>query len=220
VAVSVKEVKWNQDNDLDNAPVLGEEELEALKGRMLAMDKLLAEAKKAKYKIELMFGSRYASNQPYPGALSLWESGAKLHGGGDTKVYECPGKSLKRSDCTSLIPDASQGYGHLFCPGCKTVWKGSQVHGEVFARLSNQGWATLLYRYFTKLGHNADIYVKRPRRDIRVAARAEQHKTMMGELLEATRKKREVFIYPLKNIIKDVNAGADPVKRFRALLSA
>lgn len=217
--VSVKEVKWGQDNDLDAAPQLSEEELAALKGRMEAMDKLLAEAKKAKYKVELMFGSKYASNQPYAGALSLWESGSKLHGGGDTKVYECPGKTLRMSDCVGLIPDSSQGYGHLFCPSCKVVWKGGQVHGEILARLSNQGWANLLYKYFVKLGHNADIYVKRPRRDIRVAAKTEQDKQHMGEKLVKARE-REVFIYPLKNIIKDVNAGADPVKRFRALLSA
>lgn len=219
MAVTVKEVKWGHDNDLENAPVLGEEELAALKGRMLAMDKLLAEAKKAKYKIELMFGSHYASLQPYPGALSLWESGSKLHGGGDTKVYECPGKTLKKSECTGLIPDASQGYGYLMCPACKTVWQGTQVHGERLARLTTQGWATLLYRFYVRLGHNADIYVKRPRRDIRVAAGTEQERQRMGEVLVKARK-REVFIYPLKNIIKDVNAGADPIKRFQALLSA
>lgn len=217
--VTVEAVKWGQDNDLENAPVLGEEELHALKGRMMAMDKLLAEAQKAKYKIELMFGSKYATNQPYPGALSLWESGSKLHGGGDTKVYECPGRTLKVNDCIGLIPDASQGYGYLMCPDCKTVWQGMQVGGERLARLTTQGWSTLLYRFFVRLGHNADVYVKRPRRDIRVAASAEQAKTIGGELLAKIRK-REVFIYPLKNIIKDVNAGADPVKRFKALLSA
>lgn len=213
-------VKWGEDNDLDAAPQLNEEELASLKGRMEALDKLLAEAKKAKYKIELMFGSKYASNQPYPGALSIWESGSKFHGGGDTKIYECPGRALRINDCIGIIPDASTGYGYLVCPDCKRVWQGAQVSGERLARLSNQGWATLLYRFYVRLGHNADIYVKRPRRDIRIAANAEQARPQGGELLGATRRSLETFIYPLKNIIKDVNAGADPVKRFKALLSA
>lgn len=217
--VTIKEVKWNQDNDLDAAPTLTEEEQHTLQKRMEAMDKLLAEAKKAKYKLEIMFGRDYRTGQAYPGALSIWESGAKLHGGGDTKVYECPGKALKKNDCMGLIPDASQGYGFLVCPSCKTVWKGGQVHGEVFARLTTEGWATLLYKYWVRLGHNADLYMKRPRRDIRRAAQDEQEKQRGGELLMKSRK-RETSIYPLKNIIKDVSAGADPIKRFKAFLSS
>ena len=215
----VKEVKWGQDNDLENAPQLTEEELHALKGRMQAMDKLLAEHQKAKYKIELMFGREYRPNTAYPGAISFWESGAKLHGGGDTKVYMCPARKLKKSDCNGIIPDASQGYGFLVCPDCKEVWKGGQVDGEIFARLHTAKWADLLYQYFVWLGHNADIYVKRPRRDIRSAAGAEQERSRGGEVLAGARK-REVFIYPLKNIIREVSTGADPVKRFKALLSA
>ena len=217
--VTVKEVKYGQDNDLDAAPVLTDEEQHALKKRMEAMDKLLAEAKKAKYKIELMFGHEYRTNGAYPGAVSIWESGTKLHGGGDTKVYECPARELKVSDCTGLIPDSSQGYGYLVCPNCKKVWQGNQVFGERLARLTTHGWAVLLYRFYVRLEHNADIYVKRPRRDLRQDAQAEQEKQRGGERLSKARK-REVFIYPLKNIIKDVNAGADPIKRFKALLSA
>ncbi len=217
--VTVKEVKWGEDNELDAAPVLTDEEQDALKKRMEALDKLLSDQKKGKYKLELMFGRQYKTGQAYPGALSIWESGTKLHGGGDAKVYECPGKTLKKNDCTALIPDASQGYGFLVCPSCKEVWKGTQVHGEILARLTTDGWAKLLYRWWTRVGHNADLYVKRPRRDIRSDARAEQEKSRGGELIEKSRK-REVFIYPLRNIIKDVNAGADPLRRFRAFLSA
>lgn len=217
--VTVKEVKWGQDNDLDAAPVLTEEEQDTLKKRMAAMDKLLAEAKKAKYKVELMVDSHYRSGQPFAGAISLWESGTKLHGGGDTKVYECPGKALRINDCIGLIPDASTGYGHLVCPDCKRVWKGEQVTGERLYRLPKEKWAAVLYKYYVRVGHNADIYLKRPRRDIRQAAALEQEKQRGGEVLAKARK-IETVIYPLANIIKDVNAGADPILRFKALLSA
>lgn len=215
----IKEVKWGQDNDLDAVPTLTEEDQYALKKRMEAMDQLLAEAKKAKYKIELLVASDYRSGQPFVGALSIWESGAKLHGGGDTKVYECPGKELGKSNCTGLIGDSSQGYGHLVCPDCREVWQGPQVIGERIARLSKEKWAGVLYKTYVRVGHNADIRLKRPRFDIRAAAAAEQEKQRGGDVLRRARS-LETVIYPLVNIIKDVSAGADPVLRFKALLSA
>lgn len=217
---NIGEVKWGEDNDLSQAPTLTEEELDTLKQRMAAMDKLLAEHKKAKYKIELLFQAKRSGRTAFAGALSLWESGAKLHGGGDTKIYECPARAKKISDCQGLIPDASQGYGFLVCPDCKKVWKGEDVHGEVFARLTTDGWAQLVYKYFARLGHNADIYVKSPKVDIRQVAQLEQVKQMMGEKLSSARTRREVYIYPLRNIIQDTSAGADLLGRFRALLSA
>jgi hypothetical protein len=216
----IGEVKWGEDNSLDAAPQLTEEEEDTLRKRMAAMDKLLADQQKAKYKIELLFSSRRSGRVPYAGALSLWESGNKLHGGGDTKMYECPARALGKSDCNGLIPDASQGYGFLVCPDCKAVWKGDQVHGEVFARLTTDDWARLVYKYFARMGHNADIYVKLPRADIRRAAEQEQARQLMGETLASARTRRDVYIYPLKHIIKDTSAGADLLGRFRALLSA
>lgn len=216
----IRDVKWGEDNPIEAAPQLTEEELATLKKRMAAMDKLLAEQKKAKYKIELLFSSRRSGREAYAGALSLWESGAKLHGGGDTKIYECPARALKISDCNGLIPDASQGYGHLVCPKCTKVWKGSQVHGEIFARLTTANWALLIYKYFVLLGHNADIYVKLPKADIRRAAELEQARQLGGEKLTSARTRRDVYIYPLRHIITDTSAGADLLSRFKALLSA
>jgi hypothetical protein len=214
------EVKWGEDNDLSVVPELSEEELDTLKKRMVAMDKLLAEQKKAKFKIELLFSSRRSGRVPYVGAMSLWESGTKLHGGGDDKAYECPSEAHKKGPCSGIITSSGQGYGHLVCPKCHIVWKGSQVHGEVFARLTTDGWASLIYKYFVRLEHNADIYVKLPKADIRKAAELEQQKQLMGETLAKARSKRDVYIYPLRNIIKDTCAGASPLTRFRALLSA
>lgn len=215
-----QEVKWGEDNDLTAAPVLSEEELDTLKKRMLAMDKLLAQQQVAKYKIELFFSSRRRGRESYVGALSLWESGSRLHGGGDDKMYLCPSAKFKLGECQGLIGGAAQGYGHLVCPKCQRVWKGTQVDGEIFGRWTTQQWATLICKYFIRLDHNADIYVKVPKADIREAAGLEQQKQMMGEQLVRARGKRDAYIYPLKNIIKDTSTGADLVGRFRALLSA
>lgn len=218
--VITQQVKYGEDNPIEAAPTLSEEDIETLKQRMIVLEKELAARKIAKYKIELFFNSRRTGRAAHAGAVSFWESGAKLHGGGDCKIYLCPGKTLGVSDCQGLIPDASQGYGHLVCPSCQKVWKGTQVHGEIFARLSTDNWARLLYKYFVRLGHNADIYVKVPKIDLRKAATLEQSKQLMGEQLSVARAKREVFIYPLRNIIKDTSSGANLLGRFKALLSA
>jgi hypothetical protein len=208
-----QEVKWGEDLDLDKAPTLSEEELHILKQRQAVMDKLLKEKQRAKYKIELFFGSQYKTNQHYPGAVSLWLSGSKLHGGGDEKIYLCP-------KCGGFILPSAQGYGHLVCSKCGQVAKGKDAIGEILLRLTTQHWAAVIYSWFRKMEFNADIYVKRPRMDLRTAATLEQARQMGGEKLMAARAKREVFIYPLYNIIKDTAGGADLPTRFKALLSA
>lgn len=214
-----QEVKYGQDNALENAPTLTEEEVAALKQKMEALDSLLATQKLAKYKVEVLFSSERGSHKPYAGAVSLWESGNQLHGGGDTKVYECPSESVGRGPCAGIIGGSSQGYGHLVCPTCRQVWKGTEVSGERFAKLTTQHWAELLYRFYVRVGHNADIYMKYTPMDLRKAAGFEQEKQHMGEKLGKVRATRRVAIYPLKNIVKDVSAGADILRRFQAFLS-
>jgi len=61
------EVKWGEDNSIDNAPVLTGEDKWIIQQRMAALDKILAEEQKAKYKIELFFVER-SSRKPTPGA--------------------------------------------------------------------------------------------------------------------------------------------------------
>src|SRR5579862_8352469 len=121
------EVKFGEDLPLEEAPQLTPEELHTLKKKQEAFDKLLQTEGKAKYKIEVLFAHKRKLHALSAGALSIWESGTKLHGGGDTKMYWCPARKMKRSDCNGIIPDASNGYGHLVCPRCGVVWKGEEV---------------------------------------------------------------------------------------------
>lgn len=213
-------VKFGEDNPIENAPTLTEEEKFQLKKRMELLDQVLASEQKAKYKIEVMFGRERKMKEASPAMLSFWESGTKLNGGGDAKIYICPGKHLKKSDCEAFIPDSANGYGHLVCPACGQVWKAEQVAGEVLARLTMQGWAQLIHKYYVRLGHNADIYVKHPREDIRISAALEQEKQRKGEVLQKTRSKMVTYIYPLKNIIKDTQNGRDLLTQFYNLLKA
>ncbi len=217
----IKQIQWGQDNALENAPVLSAEEQDTLKKKMEAMDKLLSEQQKAKYKIELfMNGKERGLNRPYGGILCIWESGTKLHGGGDEKVYECPAESFGYPPCNGLMGSSFQGYGHLVCPLCKRVWKGEQVHGDRIARLSIQNWAHLTYNYFIRLNHNADIYLKYLRYDLHAAAAIELDKDHGGEKLGQVRIKRMKVIYPLKNLIKDTASGKDILSCLRSFLAA
>lgn len=213
-------IRWGEDNAIEKAPKLSEEEQEALRLRMAAMDKLLSDQGKAKWKVEIVFFHKRSVGGHSAGAISIWESGTKLHGGGDTKAYFCPSREQKVGDCTGIIPDSSNGYGFLVCPYCKRVWAGEQVYGEIFGRWTNRTWSEKILQMFRKLDHNADIYLKYPRADLRVAAHDEQQKQLMGERLQKVRRDRVQYIYPLKNIIKDTANGADLLGRFYAFLTA
>jgi len=212
------EVKWNE---AVLAPIeLSPEEQEAVRRRMKAVDDLLKTDKRARYKIELFFGKARSLHSPTPGILSLWESGSKLHGGGDAKIFVCPGKLLGRSDCQAVIPEAANVSSTHFCPSCRVTWTGSQVIGEHIANLPMKKWANVLFHYFQRLDFNADIYLKFSTDDIRTTAFLEQEKNRGGELYNKTRSRRGKLMYPLSHIIKDTSAGADLLGRFVAFLMA
>ena len=213
-------IRWGEDNPIEAAPTLGDEEKDVLVQKMAALDKLLADQGKAKWKIEVSFFYRRRVTTHSAGAISIWESGTMFHGGGDTKAYFCPGKELKMSACQGAIPDSSNGYGFLVCPKCKEVWRGDQVYGEIFGRWNNRVWSEKILELFRRLDHNADVYLKYPRSDLRVAAKLEQEKQLMGEKLARVRQDRVQYIYPLRNIIKDTSNGADLLGRFHAFLTA
>lgn len=209
-----------EDVPIENAPVLTEEDKHTIKQKMEALDKLFAEQGKARYKIEIFFKAGRSSWKPSVGILSFWESGAKLHGGGDAKMYICPGKKKGVSQCEAFIPDSGNGYGHLVCPACGKVWEGEDVIGEVVANLTMQNWAKAIYGYYKQLGLNADICVKHAKSDIHNATILEQERQRGGELLGRARTQRVQYVYPLKNIIKDTSNGADLLARFYAFLTA
>lgn len=212
----------NLQAELEYSPALTPEERAVVEERMKALDKLLGDEKIAKYKLEVMFTGARSMHKPFPGIVSFWENGSKLHGGGDAKLYQCPGKHLKKNECESFIPDSSNGLNFIVCPSCRGLWKSDMVIGEVFYRLGVQKWTDVLLSWFLKMDLNADIRIKFAREDIRSAAVKEQDKQMMGDLLREVRsdQKRATAIYRLVNIIKDTSAGADLRGRIHAFLTA
>jgi hypothetical protein len=217
----VQEVSYLDQNMPDLAPPeFSPEEQEVLRLKMQTLDKLLATQRHAKYKLELFFGKARSLHKPTPGIISFWESGTKLHGGGDSKVYLCPGKLKKINECEAVIPEGASVNALHFCPRCGRSWKGSEVIGEYVANLTMKNWAHALLYYYQRLDHNADIYLKHAKDDIRTAAMLEQAKQKGGECLWRVRDKRALHIYPLANIIKDTSAGADLYGRFVSFLTA
>lgn len=195
-------------NPLMQGPMTAEE-TEKLRKKQEAMDKFLADEGKGKYKIELMLGRDRSMMRPIAGLLSFWESGTKLHGGGDTAMHICPGRSLKRNDCEAFIPDQSHGLGFLICPKCFTRWEGEQVFGQLAAKLTYQGWADKLVRYYQVLEHSADLVLKYYPGSLRSASILEQGAQRMGEEFGKVRGKRHKLVYPQAHIIKDTSNGAD-----------
>lgn len=205
---------------------LSEEEQEAVKQRQEGLDKLLAEHDLAKYKLEVMFSHRHTGQAPTPGTVTWWESGTKLHGGGDAKLYLCDNSAefpdLEGRGCKKFIPDSANGLQFVACPHCGHLWKPPQLVGEIFYRLPIQKWADVLFDWFKRLEMRADIRIKYGKMSVRDAQRKEEERGLKGDLLEKARsfEQRPCIIYPLKNIIKDTNAGADLHGRILAFLKA
>lgn len=174
----------------------------------------------APYKIELQLASGFSITKPSAGLICFFGSGRALHGDGDTRLYICPGRELKVADCSAFIPDIGQGPETAVCGNCGNTWKNDQLIGEVLYRLPVQKWAIVLATWFRKLNSQADVRIIYPPDDIRSKALLEQEKQRGGELLESARAKRAIRVYPLKNIMTDLGAGADLTNRMLAFVRA
>lgn len=202
---------------------LSSEEVEQFERQAAALRKLLDDGSiKAKYKIEVLFGKARSLQGFTPGAISFWANGTKFHGGGDEKLYLCPGASLKRSECTALLQDEYNSASGAVCPACGTVWKQEQLIGELFCNLTMRNWAEAIYKYFRLCEYSCDIYLKHAPNDVRSVARAQvERQTWRGtQALDRARDTRARHIYPLRNIIKDTSSGADLLGRLYSFLTA
>lgn len=207
------------------------EELGNVQKKMEAVAKLLSEDEiKATYKLEIHFGkNRTSAGQPFAGAIAMWVSGSKLHGGGDEKLYECP-----RPDCEGLIHPSELGGGAVrdkqtgemrevpvgYCGECGSVWPADKMTGERLVKLTEQNWAYAILQFFIKLNMDADIYLKFHPTDIRYQTAMEMARYQGGEALAVAKKNRGLAIYPLKNIIKDTKNGAELYTQFRKFINA
>jgi hypothetical protein len=193
----------------------------------------------AKYKIEVMFGKDRSTSslKPSIGMLLTWVSGKHYHGGGDEQMMFCGG--CNRPVNMSYVAAAS-----MICPHCHVESftseydkiqhvnyvrsQGGDVNsfqkmpccsGEKIFRLAPPKLAKLIEKTWFQLDCNADIYLKYHPSDIRYVPQ-EVKATAVTKILDSARSKRQISIYPLHRILKDIEAGATAWKQFLAFITA
>jgi hypothetical protein len=201
------------DKRLDSAD--NEVEEAAIKAQKQQLDKFFADRVQAKYKIEIQFGKGRSTWKHFPGAVSLYLSGTKLNGGGDEKLYLCP-----HPHCGGIIYPNERLGATVMCRKCNTMIPEQQLVGELLFRLAPPDWAKVIHKYYIELGHNADIYCKYHRDDIRYQAAMELARAQGGEAVNKSRNTRGLHIYPLKNIIRDTSNGGDLYERILAFIKS
>jgi hypothetical protein len=148
------------------------DEAEEVNRQVKALDKFFADQPvRAKYKVEIQFGKERSTWKSFAGAMSLFLSGTKFHGGGDEKLYICPDRQCKgviypEHRVTEMTKDG-KAIARVPCPVCTRMWAETDLIGELLFKLAPREWATVIHRMFARLEHNADIYVKYHWTDIR-----------------------------------------------------
>ena len=208
--------------DLAEATDLTKEQQQAIKDKYDSINKHMQFGRedKGKYKIELFFHHRRTRNGLNAVLMNFWESAAAMHGGGDSRIYLCPGSRLRNNGCAAPIPSDANVNGKMMCSKCGVMWDAEETIGEIFFNLPLQRLAESITKYYHVLGGHADICIKYSQDDLRSVLLSEQERDRGGELFDKLYAARSVSVYPLANIIKDVSAGADLTKRFYAFLVA
>lgn len=195
------------------------DEREVVEKKRQALKVLLSEdtTLRARFKIEFMCGANRSVEKPFRGSIIVFRSGTALHGGGDEVIYPCVDPL-----CPGFIPPEliMTSTGMAGCPKCQQVWPQTQLKEMLLAVLPAQKWAFVLSRFFVRLGHDADLYLKSAPVDIRNSARMEREKDHGGLQLAVARTRRQPVIYPLDRIYKDLSNGVDLERCFRAFVTA
>jgi len=201
-----------------------------------------SEKKVARFKIEVMFGKNRTTNGPNTYAIRVFESGKKLHGGGDVQMPFCsevdeghpsighvpPRAKRVRAGCGMPIPSdnirqatiqARDGSGvsqieAAHCPNCHGIIPLVYLATEIFAKTTTDVLAEELARIWNLLKGDADLYLKFSPDDIRYQALERKYGG------KRARELRGLHIYPLARILKDTGAGASLVDRFKAFLKS
>lgn len=186
------------------------------------------ESPMASYRVQVNFGTGRTPRGPNKGAITLWASGRKLHGGGDEMIYLCKevdygsdeyadfrvGRSTGGGGCGAyILPDFIRG-GVAVCPRCNKLIAANRLTGQVYFRSTTQDLADAVAGYIRLLEFDADVVVKYAEDDIRYQVVAQNKGAVEA------RKLRGMLIYKLGRIIQDVAGGAELTTRLVALLSA
>lgn len=168
---------------------------------------------RAKFKIEVTFTKGRTPKGPNVVGIQVWESGRRLHGGGDDRSFICR-STLSNEGCLNIITSDNIRGGVAFCPHCKLAINAQLLTGMMGGNYRTTVLAEELELLFHKLDNSADIYLKYHETDVRYLAMLRAKGAVIARRLKGT------HIYELKNILKDTMAGASLQKRFAAFLSS
>jgi hypothetical protein len=195
---------------------------------------------KASYKLEIHFGPDRTSlsHKLMAAVVTIWESGRRLHGGGDEKMYWCG-----YPDCGKPFSTDNFAHMHAVCPKCRRelhldpVSRQEQldyvnleglpvngldripiVVGEKLLKQTPPNVAKFLAKTWYALDCDADIYLKFHPKDIRFDKTNFGHEVI--DKMKGVRAKREPVIYSLSRILADTAAGGDVEKRILAMITA
>jgi hypothetical protein len=187
--------------------------------------------KKADYKIQIWFRSDRSIRKPITFTLSFWESGKRLHGGGDEMMFLCRRHTeaprlapfevafskkdiLRDRGCDGFISGGLVNVGMVVCPHCHTKHRTSEIGDSIYYTQTIEQASSTLASWWRKLDGNADIYAKYRPDDPRTVQMAR------GYCPRTAREKKGLTIYPLANILKDTMTGASVESRFKAFITA
>lgn len=189
----------------------------------------------ARWKLQVWIKSERSIYKPLSFTLTVWESGKRLHGGGDEGAFFCrrkpsapkarmpfgaarPSGVFKKTPtkdgCGSVIPGDHSVHGRIVCPSCGLNWDTEHIADAIYYNVPVERAAEIIATWFRDLEFSADIYVKYRDQDIRVQMMAKSY---------GVRKARELkglTVYSLKRILQDTAGGATLEDRFKALLLA
>jgi hypothetical protein len=235
------------ENKLKEDKVVSREELEALAElKEFIRDTAVEREKKARYKIEILFGDkRTPLGQPNGNAavICIYESGRRLHGGGDELVYWCDIRDIGAGAVLEFDPDRlkkrsgpSLGCGapitadhiaHASIPTkdgeVASVKRAICPHCKM-AWDASQLTGQIYGRWTTKnLAKKLTQLWRKTGGDADIYLKYHytdiRYKAMeSAHGTETARNLRGAVIYPLQNIIKDTSGGADVEGRFYVFL--
>ena len=169
----------------------------------------------AKYKIEIMFGPKRTVTGPNTYVMQVFESGKRLHGGGDELAYWCRDvREGHDTGCWGIIIGDYIRNGIALCTHCDAAIRADFLTGQRFGKVMTKTLAEHVAKIWRQLDCSADIYCKFDRDDIRIKIMEEKVGAADAHRL------RGLFIYPLPNILKDTAAGASVEARFEAFFKA
>lgn len=186
-------------------------------------------SKRSDYKIQIWFKSDRSMHKPIAYTLSFWESGKRLHGGGDEMMFICRrhshapklqpfdiamAKTQSVRGCGKPIPGGLADSGIIVCPHCHVKHKPDQIGDSIFYRTTIDQAATILADWWRRLDCRADLYAKYSPLDPRSIMMAQNYDA------RTAREKKGLTIYPLQNILKDTLNGATIESRFKAFITA